>query len=185
MPKTMSIWRAFFWLIAAIGLPLDMAHAAKDTIIGWKLARDDVGLCIIASEYRVGSHPDVESAIAMAATDDLTRFQISFLRTDYDLTLGAVYEVDLSIDRRWRGIGSVEIIAPTMFNLTLPLTPDFLEALMRGATLQVHGRRSTVSITLMGTRHAVPALIACLTDAGPREQGINPFDGTNGPDDMM
>lgn len=184
------MWRVLILLMAAAFLAPGTAlgkDAAqdKDTVVGWSLESDAAGHCLILSEYRVGGLPDVEAAVAMAVGGDFKTFRLYFERTDFALTTGAVYDVAVSIDQRWAGQGIVEITTPDMFNLALPLTRDLLDALMRGSALSVHGRRSTVSILLTGTREAIPALLDCTSGLSRRRPGINPFEGDTGSNDMM
>ncbi|WP_448207466.1 hypothetical protein [Azospirillum sp. sgz302134] len=178
------MWRILVLAITAACLAPDLAHA-KDRVVGWSLESDGAGHCLIFSEYQVGGHPEVEAAIALSVTGDLSMVQLHVLRTDFDLTVGGVYNVAVSVDERWTGRGGVEVAASDMFNLALPLTRDVLEALMHGSTLSVHGRRSTVSILLTGTRTAIPALLDCAAGKSQRHRGINPFNGDTQSDDMM
>ncbi len=161
-----------------------IAHG-KDRVVGWNLESDAAGRCLIFTEYRIGGRPEVEAAIAMTVTGDFRTFQLYVLRTDFELTVGAAYDVAVGIDGRWTGQGRAEVTATDMFDLALPLTRDALDALMHGSTLSVHGRRSTVSILLTGTRVAIPALLDCVAGRPRRPRGINPFDGETGSDDMM
>jgi len=186
-PLTMeskSMWRVFVLLMAATCLAPVTAHG-KDRVVGWSLESDGAGQCLILSEYRIAGHPEVEAVIGMSVTGGFRMFRLHFLRTDFELTIGAVYDVPVSIDQRWTGQGSVEVATSNMFDLVLPLTRDVLDALMRGSTLSVHGRKSTVSILLTGTRVAIPALLDCAAGLPGRHRGINPFDGETGSGNMM
>lgn len=176
--------RAMLLLVMASLFPAGVA-VAGDMAVRWTLVQDESGPCLIASDYAVAGRPDVEAAVAMALSDDLTEFQISFTRSDYSLVLGATYDVDLSIDRRWQGRGIVDILSPEMFGVAVPVSREFLDALMNGATLQVHGRTSRVSIALTGTRRAIPALIGCTTRSGRADRGTNPFGSSDGPGARM
>ncbi|MBP2296771.1 hypothetical protein [Azospirillum rugosum] len=178
------MWRILVLAITAACLAPDLA-LGRDRVVGWSLESDGAGRCLIFSEYRVDGHPEVEAAIAMSVTVDFSMVRLHVLRTDFDLTVGGVYNVAVSVDERWTGRGGVEVAAPDMFNLALPLTRDVLNALMHGSTLSVHGRRSTVSILLTGTRTAIPALLDCATGKPRRHRGINPFNGDTPAEDMM
>ena len=178
-----SIWRTLALLIATTGFAPELAYG-KDRVVGWRLERDGAGYCLLLSEYRIDGRPEIDAAIAMTVTGDFRTFRLHVFRADFDLSIGAVYDVVVSIDRRWTGQGIVEVPVPDIFNLGLPLTRDLLDALMRGSSLSVHGRRSTVSILLSGTSKAIPALLDCVAGR-PGRPGINPFDAETGAGDMM
>lgn len=170
-------------LIIVTGFAPELAYG-KDRVVGWRLESDGAGYCLLLSEYRIGGHPEIDAAIAMTVTDDFRAFRLHVFRADFDLSVGSVYDVVVSIDKRWAGQGIVEVPVSDIFGLGLPLTHELLDALMRGSSLSVHGRRSTVSILLTGTRTAIPALLDCVAGR-PGRRGINPFDAETGTDDMM
>lgn len=145
---------------------------------GWEIEINKNNVCIMSSQYHVTGNTSATGGVVMTITDDLAIFQLLYWRSDYNLKKGDQYKVDVSVDDIWYGKAYVEVKNENTFSIVMPTSVELLKAMMLGSKFYMQTSKTTLSLTLQGTKVAIPILTKCAYGLARK---ANPF----GDDDRL
>ncbi|GEM_PF-5610869 len=151
--RTLSI---FATVLLSLVLAAPTAQARTVTG-GWEVEYDGDGACMMSSVYDAGG--GYQAAVVIGIGNN--GLALSFVSERWNMKRGAVFNVDMTIDRSWQQRVKVKAEDTDTLLILFDYSRSLLNTIADGNKITLNDGNESWSFTLHGTQAAVPQLIAC------------------------